>query len=125
MRKGFTLIELLLAAAFLVFTISAILMLFANCIFLNASNRALTVAASHAQRVMEEIRDANFSSIPSGDWDWDTTQIGTKGLNALTNESITTTITGTTLLNVVVTVSWEGHGQRIKSVSLETLFAEL
>ena len=63
MRKGFTLIELLLAAVFLVFTISAILMLFANCIFLNATNRAITIATSHAQGVMEEIRDTNFSAI--------------------------------------------------------------
>ena len=118
-------IEVLLTAAFLVFTVSAILMLFANCIFLNASNRALTTATSHAQRVMEEIRGTNFSSISSGDWDWDTAQIETKGLNALANESITTTITGTTLLNVVVEVEGEGRSQRIKRVFLETLFAEL
>ena len=131
MRKGFTLIEVLLTAAFLVFTISAILMLFANCIFLNASKRALTTATSHAQRVMEEIRDANFSAIETninnGYWDWDISTIEGKGLVALPGEAIDTNKigSGSDLLNVVVRVRWEGRGQRDKEVFLETLFAEL
>lgn len=130
MRKGFTLIELLLAAAFLVFTISAVLMLFANCIFLNANNRALTIAATHAQRVMEEIKDTNFSAIEtnisSGYWDWDISAIEGKGLVALLGETVDTNKMGasSSLLNVVVTVNWEGRSQRIRSISLETLVAE-
>lgn len=124
-------IEVLLTAAFLVFTISAILMLFANCIFLNASNRALTIATSHAQRVMEEIRNANFSAIETninnGNWDWDISTIEGKGLVALPGEAIDTNKigSGSDLLNVVVRVRWEGRGQRDKEVFLETLFAEL
>lgn len=131
MRKGFTLIEILLTAAFLVFTVSAILMLFANCIFLNAGNRALTVAMSHAQRVMEEIRDTNFSvietNINNGYWDWDTSTIEGKGLVALSEEAIDTNKIGadSDLLNIMVIVSWEERNQRSKSVSLETLLGEL
>lgn len=131
MRKGFTLIEVLLTAAFLVFTVSAILMLFANCIFLNAGNRALTVAMSHAQMVMEEIRDTNFSvietNITNNYWDWDVSAIEGKGLVALSEEAIDTNKigAGSDLLNIMVTVSWEGRNQRSKSVSLETLLGEL
>lgn len=131
MRRGFTLIEILLTAAFLVFTLSAILMLFANCIFLNAGNRALTVAMSHAQRVMEEIRDTNFSvietNITNNYWDWDVSAIEGKGLVALSEEAIDTNKigAGSDLLNIMVTVSWEGRNQRSKSVSLETLLGEL
>jgi len=131
MRKGFTLVELLLTAAFLVFTASTILMLFANCIFLNASSRALTTATSHAQRVMEGIKDTNFSAVETNInnnyWDWDVATIEGKGLVALPSEAIVTTKIGASsdLLNVLVTVSWTERGQRNNSVSLETLFAEL
>lgn len=131
MRRGFTLIEILLTAAFLVFTVSAILMLFANCILLNAGNRALTVAMSHAQMVMEEIRDTNFSvietNITNNYWDWDVSAIEGKGLIALSEEAIDTNKigAGSDLLNIMVTVSWEGRNQRSKSVSLETLLGEL
>lgn len=131
MRKGFTLLELLLTAAFLVFTTSTILILFANCIFLNASSRDLTTATSHAQRVMEEIKDTNFSAVETNInnnyWDWDSATITGKGLIALPAEAIVTTEIGTSsdLLNVLVTVSWTERGQRNKNVSLETLLAEL
>lgn len=130
MRRGFTLIEVLLTTAFLVFTVSAILMVFASCIFLNANNRALTRAASHAQRVMEEIRDTTFSSIETnitnGFWDWGVDDIEGKGLTSLLSEAIDTSKVGSDsdLLDVVVTVSWVGRNQRNRSVSLETLFAE-
>jgi len=131
MRKGFTLVELLLTMAFLVFTVSAILMLFANCVFLNASSRALTTATSHAQRVMEEIRDTNFSAVETNIgnnyWDWDSATIASKGLAALPAEAIVTTKIGASsdLLNVMVTVIWVERGQRNNSISLETLIAEL
>ena len=123
--------EILLEAVFLVFTISAVLMLFANCIFLNISNRALTIATSHAQRVMEEIRGTNFSTVEAninnGNWDWDSNTIEGKGFFALPAEAIDTNKLGASsdLLNVLITVSWQGYRQRSKSVSLETLFAEL
>lgn len=108
----------------LTFALVAVLALFANCIILNESSRNLTIAVSHAQFVMEKIKDTPFSSIPSGDWDWDTAQIGTEGLNALTNESITTTITGTDLLNVVVSVEWYDREREHPPITLETLITE-
>ena len=56
MKKGLTLAEVLLGMVILTFVLIAILALFANCIILNESNRNLTIALSHAQFVMEEIR---------------------------------------------------------------------
>lgn len=124
MKKGLTLAEVLLGTLILTFALVAVVALFANCIILNESSRNLTIAVSHAQLVMEEIKDTPFSGIPSGDWDWDTAQIGTEGLSALTNESITTTITGTDLLDVTVTATWDNRGGRTRNITLQTLIAE-
>lgn len=136
MRKGskaFTLIEVLLASALLVFTLPVILMLFANCIFLNASNRALTIATSHAQGVMEEIKDTKFSAIETninnGSWNWNiSNNIEGRVLTVLPGETIDTYFIGSgssVLLNVRTTVEWKERGQRSRSISLETLFGEL
>jgi len=124
MKKGLTLAEVLLGMVILVFAFVAVLALFANCIILNESNRNLTIAVSHAQFVMEEIKDTPYSIISSGDWDWDTAQIGTEGLNALTNESITTTIIETTRLDVVVKAEWDDRGGRTRDIKLQTLITE-
>jgi len=120
MKKGLTLAEVLIGMAILTFSLVAILALFANCIILNESNRNLTIALSHTQFVMEEIKDTNFSSITSGVWDWDSRD----DLTPLTNESITTTITGTTLLNVTVKAEWDDRGGRTRDIDLQTLIAE-
>ena len=127
---GFTLIELLLVVGFLVFAVSASLLLFANCILLNKYSRSLTVATSHAQYVMEEIKNQDFStietSIDSGNWDWGESEITTKGLSVLDSETIDTNEVGTTsdLLNVVVTVNWTSQRGRAQSLTLETLIVE-
>jgi len=129
-KKGFTLVELLLVVGFLVFAVSASLILFANCILLNEYNRSLTIATSHAQYVLEEIKNQNFSTIESGinsgNWDWDAGKITTKGLSALDAETIDTNETGTTsdLLDIVITVDWQGRGGRANSMTLETLMVE-
>jgi|TARA_B100000315_G_C14459369_1_gene533023 hypothetical protein len=129
-RKGFTLTELLLAVGFLVFALSSSLILFANCILLNEYNRSLSIAASHAQYVMEEIKDTNFSSvktnIDNGNWDWDTSDIAAKGLSSLGGESIDANESGTSseLLNVTITVNWQARNGRARSTFLETLIVE-
>ena len=54
--KAITLTELLLAAAILAFVICGIIALFANCTLLNEGSHNLTIAVSHAQQILEEIR---------------------------------------------------------------------
>ena len=126
MKKGLTLAEVLLGMVILTFALVAILALFANCIILNESNRNLTIALSHGQFVMEEIKNTNFDNIPGGDWDWLTpTEITNNSpLAPLTKEVVTATITGTDLLNVVVKVEWDDRGGRTRDISLQTLIAE-
>jgi hypothetical protein len=54
--KAITLTELLLAAAIMAFVISGIIALFVNCTLLNEGSHNLTIAVSHAQHILEEIR---------------------------------------------------------------------
>ncbi|OQB12858.1 MAG: hypothetical protein BWY16_00355 [Candidatus Omnitrophica bacterium ADurb.Bin205] len=124
-KRGFTLSELLLAVAILAFAMSGMLYLFVNCSFLGNANRNLSLAVSHGQFVMEDIKAAEFSglqeSINAGVWNWDAATISAKGLTALNNESIITASTGVEPLHIVVTVLWKDRGSIDRSFVLETL----
>ena len=132
LNKGFTLPELLLAFSVMALVLAGALSLFISCIFLNETNRNLSVATGHAQLVLEEIKNTNFVSMQSGainpetNWDWDNAAISAKGLIVLNTESISTQAvwTGTDRLNVNVTVSWKDRGLRDRLTSLETLITE-
>ncbi len=122
--QGFTLPELLLSAAILAFCLSMVLMCFINSTELNEKSRNLVTATSHAEFVMESIKNAAFSSVATsisgGTWNWNTAAITSNGLTALNTESIATTSTGTNPLDVTVTVSWREKG-RNRSTTLRTL----
>ena len=114
--NAFTLPELLLTAAILSYSLSAVLATYINSIALNDASRNLTTAVSHADFVLENIRNTTFANIAanisSGSWNWNTATITTRGLTALNSESIAVTSSGTNLLDVVVTVSWNDlHGR--------------
>ena len=127
-KGAFSLPELLLATAILAFALCAILLSYVNCFFLNESSRNLNIAISHAAYVMEEIKNTSFSSITtninSGNWDWSGTDITSRGLTALNNETIDAQVNGTTMLDVLVTVYWKDRGLRNRSTGVETLIAE-
>jgi prepilin-type N-terminal cleavage/methylation domain-containing protein len=123
-QKGMTLPELLLAASILAFAIAGILLLFVNCSLLNESNRNLTIAASHAQFVMEDIKNSNFATlqadIDAGNWNWTADIISAQNLTPLDNESIATQATGAGVLDITVTVLWQDRNQRNRQFILET-----
>lgn len=141
-KIGLTLAELLLAAAILAFALSSLLAVFLSCFFLNAANRNLTIASSHTQYVMEEIK--NESSLQairdkiSSEGVWDTAKISSEGLQALPDEVITvcccnSLCTGTNpciscpsgnILGINITVAWKDRGLRDRNLSLVTLMAE-
>jgi len=131
--KGFTLSELLLAAAILAFVLVGLLALFINCLALNDSNRNLTVAATHAQYIMEQIKDAceqDFTqveaNINNGNWDLNGSQIQTAPYNlpALNNETINTNVTHSgNPLGLSVVVSWTDATGRSRSTQLDTLIS--
>ena len=136
LKKGFTLSELLIAALIIVTSFTALLASFVACLILNEANRNLLLAASHAQYVMEEIKDTvsesgGFSTIANNSnaygnthWDWDLVAINAKNLVALKDESIYVDMTGETSLNVVVTVNWHDRGNRDRSTTLETIITK-
>jgi len=125
MKRGLTLAELMIAAFITVFSVSAILLLFMNCIFMNTASRNTTIATSHAQYALEEIRNTPFASIP-GTWNgatWDSAVVQSKGLSALDSEIIYIYATSTDPIQVTVTVNWDDDGVRARSITLETLIA--
>jgi len=124
--KGLSLVELMLAAGILAFALCGIIALFVNCSGLNEANRNLSIAASHAQYVMESIKYTPFadieSDITSGTWNLTATQINASGLIALRNETIATISTGTRPLQVTVTSTWKDRTERGRTFSLTTIF---
>ena len=128
-EKGMTLPEMMLAAAILAFALVGILLLFVNCSLLNEASRNLTRAASHAQFVMEDIKNASFaalkSNIEAGNWNWDINQIEGNELSPLNNQTIVTQCIGTDPLSIVVTVSWQDHRQRDRQYTLDTVIGGL
>lgn len=126
-KRGITISEVLLAAVILAVALTAILMTFVTTAVLTEANRNTTRATTHAQYVLEDIKNTTFTTVRnhgSTSWDWNSTTINSKGLSALNNESIDTTVSGTTLLTITVTVSWNDRGGRNRSLTLETLMAE-
>jgi len=124
--KGFTLSELMIAAAILALVLSALLILYINCLFLNEASRNLSIATSHAQYMLEEIKYTSFATIApnyNGVCINDGS-IESRGLSPLTAETICTTVTGTRVLNVSVVVSWEDKGMRNRGLTLATLITE-
>ena len=128
--RGFTLSELLLAAAILVFVLAGLLALFINCLLLNEANRNLTVATAHAQYIMEQIKDTDFSQVETkinlGDWDLDASEIESApyNLTALSNENIDTIVSQSgNPLGISVTVQWDDRPGRFRSAQLDTLIA--
>jgi hypothetical protein len=142
LRKTLTLAELMIAAAVLMLTCSMVYLLFANCIILNQFNRERTIAISHAEYVLEEIKNESFTNLEdringvspfTAVWDWNTSDIATKfdpssasDFVPLLNEAIDTGEIGTnaSLLDIQVTVSWDDRGGTNRSISLRTLTAE-
>ncbi|MDP8264715.1 MAG: prepilin-type N-terminal cleavage/methylation domain-containing protein [Candidatus Aceula lacicola] len=125
-QKGVTLPELLLATLILALALSSIVLLFVRCSNLNEANRNLTLSATHAQYIMEEMQNTTFSNlqalIASGHWNWTTIDITSKGFSPLNNETTTVQASGTTPLTATATVNWNDRTGLNRSYSLSSIF---
>ena len=123
-RSGFTMPEMLLTAAILGYALSVVLAGYVNNVALDEASRNLSSAVSHAEFVLEDIRNTSFSSvagnITSGNWNWNTSTVTTQGLTALNSESIAATSSGTNPLDITVTVTWNDLHGRSRSRVLKT-----
>lgn len=124
--KGLTLAEVLIAMVFLVFVLTGMLALFIHCAFLNEANRNLVIATSHAQFAMEEVKSTTFLGVSPGynGFCWNTAGITAKGLSPLRDENLCFRVTGTTDLDVTVTVNWLDLRSRARTTALETIISE-
>ncbi len=122
---GFTLPEVLMTVAILAYSLSMVLASFMGSVALNEASRNLTIATGHAQFAMESIRNTSFASIPTAinayNFTWNASGITAQGLTPLKGETVTTTYSGTTLLDITVTVSWTENNGRARSKVLRTL----
>jgi len=96
---------------------------------LNQSNRNMILALSHAQYVLEDIKNTAFSEIKTkidnGDWDWNTSAIAAKGLAALDSEVIDTSHgLVNNPLEVIVGIRWKDRRQRQRQTELRTLVSK-
>lgn len=123
-RKGFTLPELLVTAFIMAFSLSAILTTYINTVMLNESCRNMTTAISHAEFVLENLRNTSFASIPtnitSGVWNWNSAAVTAQGLKALNSEVVTTSYQGSNPIDILVTVSWNDTHGRARTQILKT-----
>ena len=113
-----------MTAAILGYALSVILAGYVNNVVLDEASRNLSSAVSHAEFVLEDIRNTSFGSvagnITSGNWNWNTSTVTTKGLTALNSEAIATTSSGTNPLDITVTVTWNDVHGRNRSCVIKT-----
>ena len=105
-------------------------MTFTNSTVLTNASRNMLKAVTHAEVVMESIKNTAFVAIPSnmggapwGAWTLNTAAVNAAGLTALNNETIVTTLTGVNPVDVTVTVSWREQQTRNRSLTLRTLIS--
>lgn len=115
-KKGASFAEIMLAVGILGIAIVALMALYSNCVFLSARAERMTVAITHAQYVLEHLRNSTIAEIEAGDW---STWAANQGLDTLSNEVITVTDAGTDPLSVTVAVSWQDRSGT-QSISFTT-----
>lgn len=127
-RSGFTLAEMLIALLFFGIAIPGVLLVLMHTSFVNEASRSASLATMHAQYVLENIRNTDFTSISSGigngTWDWNATQIQAQNLTALQSEQIDTAVSGSDLLTVTVNVTWVDEPDRNRSLSMQTVIGQ-
>jgi type II secretory pathway pseudopilin PulG len=106
--RGFTLLELMIVAGILLIAILGLLATFINCMFLNESNKNLTIAVNDAQYALEQIKSIAFNQISNFINNFNPTQFSN-----LNNETITfpSPSYGAKISEITVNVSWKERNE--------------
>jgi prepilin-type N-terminal cleavage/methylation domain-containing protein len=125
--KGFTFPELLVTIAILGGSVGALLTFFVQSIELNNISRDMSLAVSHVQYVLEDIRSSSgviVTQIDNGVWNYDTDpEFSDKGLTRLQNETVQVQYTGTDALTITVTLGWQMNNGRWQNLIFQTIDA--
>ena len=117
--QGVTLPELLIAVFVLSIGILSALMFFTSAMIATETARDMTVATTHAEYTLEEMKDrSTLANITSTNW---TSWASTASLATLPSETLTVTIANSSAdpLDITVTVGWTKKG-RTSNVALRT-----
>lgn len=115
-RKSFTLVELMATVAIVIVALSILLISLVQIGVLNKIINNRTIAVTHVQYVLEDIKNAAageaFSNITTGlndgRWDLSAAAIANRGLIPLNNETIiVASESGTNYKNITIESSWD------------------
>lgn len=124
-RKGFTFVEVLVTVGLLGGSVGALLTFFVQTIELNNVSRDMSLAVSHVQYVLEEIRSSSgviVSQIDNGVWNYDTdTEFSDRELTRLNNETIQVQYAGAGALTITVTLAWQMNNGRWQNLVFQTI----
>jgi len=118
-QNGFSLAELLVTVFVLSIGISSTLLFFTNTIAALQYARDTTMATSHAEHILEEMKTrSSLSNITTTDWE---TWFNSESLDALPNEAVSVAFADSSAdpLEVTATVNWT-RNERDNTVNLTT-----
>jgi Tfp pilus assembly protein PilV len=118
-RSGITLVEILVTVLILTIGILSCLLYFSTAMNSTETARDMTVATTHAEYILEEMRSrVTLSEITDVNW---TLWAVADGLNTLPRETVSVVYVNPTAdpLNITVSVNWSRR-TRANSISLQT-----
>jgi len=123
--KGFTFAELLVTVLLLGGAVGAMLTFFVQSIELNNISRDMSLAVSHVQYVLEDIRSSSgviVNQIDNGVWNYDTdTEFSDRELTRLPSETILVQYSGTAPLTITVNLGWQMNNGRWQTLMFQTI----
>jgi type II secretory pathway pseudopilin PulG len=125
--SGLTFVEIIVTVAILSFALTTLLKFFVDSMNLNALSRDVTLAVSHAQYVLEDIRSSSGvikDQIDSGVWDLDTDgEFNGRSLLRIKNETIDVSHDGATPLTITTVITWQMDNGRQEQLTFVTVDA--
>lgn len=108
---GFTLLELMIAVTVLIVALAGLLAVFAHLMSLNENSRKFTLAVAACQDKLEEIHNANFSTLYTT---YNGASFNPNGFTAgEAKGAISINNSNPNLLQVCVSVSWRTRSNRV------------